>query len=103
MDKFILPLMLFISITILYSVAFTSEVITFTDVTDTVGINQTTPTWGISWGDVNADGWEDIYVSNHQYNEYYADIQTPPALFLNQRDGTFLNVNMEYGLIFRGD
>ncbi|NNC34168.1 MAG: hypothetical protein HKO09_04790 [Croceitalea sp.] len=54
---------------------------TFTDVTQNSGIK----TFGLSLsatiGDLNQDGWPDIYVSN--------DFSTPDYLFINNQDGTF--------------
>ena len=41
--------------------------------------------------DVDADGWQDLFVSNDT---------TPNGMFLNQRDGTFREVGAESGLGF---
>lgn len=49
-----------------------------------LAIDDTGETWGASWGDYDGDGWPDVYMSKHQY--------TPPALFRNNRDGSFTNV-----------
>lgn len=53
----------------------------FTDVSEEAGIS----TFGLSLsatvGDLNNDGWPDIYVSN--------DFSTPDYLFINNQDGTF--------------
>ncbi|MCU0357981.1 MAG: CRTAC1 family protein, partial [Cyclobacteriaceae bacterium] len=43
---------------------------------------------GIAFGDVNKDGYPDIYISN----DYIAN----DILYLNQRDGTFKNVTKDY-------
>lgn len=57
---------------------------TFTDVTTESGI------WGKSqghcaiWFDANQDGWPDLYVAN--------DFETPDRFYLNQGDGTFVDV-----------
>ena len=57
---------------------------TFTDVTTAAGI------WGLSqghtaiWFDANQDGWPDLYVAN--------DFETPDHFYLNQGDGTFVDV-----------
>lgn len=57
---------------------------TFADVTTEAGI------WGKSqghtaiWFDSNHDGWPDIYVAN--------DFETPDRFYLNQGDGTFIDV-----------
>lgn len=54
---------------------------TFTDVTEEAGLK----TFGLSLsatiGDINQDGWPDIYVSN--------DFSSPDYLFMNNGDGTF--------------
>ncbi|NNE03546.1 MAG: hypothetical protein HKN52_10305, partial [Eudoraea sp.] len=53
----------------------------FTDVTEEAGLK----TFGLSLsatvGDINKDGWPDIYVSN--------DFSTPDYLFINNKNGTF--------------
>ncbi|MEM7220396.1 MAG: CRTAC1 family protein [Pseudomonadota bacterium] len=36
-----------------------------------------------AWGDLNADGWPDLWVSNHHAHA--------PNLYINQRDGTFVD------------
>ncbi|MEL7377854.1 MAG: VCBS repeat-containing protein, partial [Bacteroidota bacterium] len=43
---------------------------------------------GVTVGDVNSDGWEDIYVSNDFYERDY--------LYINQRDGNFKESLPEY-------
>lgn len=55
----------------------------FTDVTKEAGIISTVLGYGlgISIGDVNLDGWPDIYIGNDFHENDY--------LYLNQRDGTF--------------
>lgn len=56
----------------------------FVDVTAAAGI------WGLTqghtaiWFDSNHDGWPDLYVAN--------DFETPDRLYLNQGDGTFVDV-----------
>ena len=57
---------------------------TFTNVASEAGI------WGISqghsaiWFDSNHDGWPDLYVAN--------DFETPDRFYINQGDGTFVDV-----------
>ncbi|MFK7957842.1 MAG: CRTAC1 family protein [Lysobacterales bacterium] len=59
----------------------------FTDVTAESKIVADGYGMGISVGDVNNDGWPDLYVSNFGPNQ----------LWLNQRDGTFREVASEVG------
>lgn len=50
------------------------------------------PQWfsgGVSVGDVNDDGWPDLYMTR---------LAAPDHLFLNQRDGTFIDVAAQVGL-----
>lgn len=75
----------FSAMILLLNVPFVAVAITsFTDVTQSAGL-----TWkqyagyGSSWGDFNGDGWLDVWISNHMYK---------PALFLNNKDGTFINI-----------
>src|SRR3954470_24912396 len=53
---------------------------TFTDVTNASGVAHSSETYGASWGDVNGDGYPDLFVSNHR---------TMKSLFKNKGDGTF--------------
>ena len=56
---------------------------TFTDVTLAAGINSTVIGYGLGvvTGDINLDGWPDIYVCNDFHENDY--------LYINQKDGTF--------------
>jgi enediyne biosynthesis protein E4 len=55
----------------------------FTEVTQQAGIHGSLISFGlgVSVGDVNGDGWPDIFVSNDSYERDY--------LYINQKDGTF--------------
>jgi hypothetical protein len=55
----------------------------YTDVTKTAGINSTVIGYGlgIATGDINLDGWPDIYIGNDFHENDY--------LYINQGDGTF--------------
>ncbi|MFD2099081.1 VCBS repeat-containing protein [Flagellimonas iocasae] len=57
---------------------------TFTDVSAQAGIANYGLTLGTTVGDLNNDGWPDIYISN--------DFSTPDYLYLNNGDGTFKDV-----------
>ncbi|MEM6767322.1 MAG: VCBS repeat-containing protein [Bacteroidota bacterium] len=53
----------------------------FMEVSTAAGVANYGLTLGVSVADLNADGWEDIYLSN--------DFSTPDRMFINQGDGTF--------------
>ncbi len=53
----------------------------FTDVTEAAGVRGFGLSLSATVGDVNADGWPDIYVSN--------DFSTPDYFYINNQDGTF--------------
>ena len=55
----------------------------FTEVTKAAGIHGSLISFGlgVSVGDIDGDGWEDVFVSNDSYERDY--------LYINQRDGTF--------------
>jgi enediyne biosynthesis protein E4 len=94
---------------------------TFTDVTVAAGLNHTDtqfgPRWSVAavWVDVNGDGLLDLFVVNYlQWNFTsepvckYHDISDycapsfykglPDQLYLNQGDGSFRDVSVEWGL-----
>lgn len=97
-----LSLIMLTIVTYVLTISYSYAGVTFTDVSEVAGISQISPTWGVSWGDVNADGWEDVYLNNHQYWPGIP-VLLPPALFLNLKNGQFQNVNTSYGLIYEGD
>ncbi len=45
------------------------------------------PSYGIAWGDVNNDGFLDVFINNHAGDRF----GPPPSLYVNQGDGTFEN------------
>src|SRR5688572_13967847 len=54
----------------------------FTDVTEKSGIHATGYGMGVATGDINNDGWTDLYLTNLGSNQMY----------LNRGDGTFVDV-----------
>ncbi|TBW27377.1 VCBS repeat-containing protein [Gramella sp. KN1008] len=56
----------------------------FTKVTNEAGVRSFGLSLSATVGDLNEDGWPDIYVSN--------DFSTPDYMYLNNQDGTFTNV-----------
>jgi Ca2+-binding RTX toxin-like protein len=53
------------------------------------GIDSTGSTWGGAWGDVNGDGYPDVWLNNHWYG-------VRAKLYLNQKDGSFKDVTAEF-------
>ena len=68
----------------------------FENVTQRAGVGGT-KVWstGTTMVDVNADGWLDIYVANSGNTK---ESNKENELFINQRDGTFVEKAAEYGL-----
>ncbi len=56
----------------------------FTDVSETAGVLKPCFPNSVSASDFNNDGWTDIYVAN--------DFEAPDLLYINQGDGTFVNI-----------
>ncbi|MEL6561179.1 MAG: VCBS repeat-containing protein, partial [Bacteroidota bacterium] len=72
----------------------------FEDITKKAGLN-TENTWstGVSMVDINNDGWLDIYVCVlGDFKIYHGN----NLLYINQKDGTFLESAAAYGLNFSG-
>lgn len=59
-----------------------SAQIAFTDMSSSAGVGQATESYGASWGDLNGDGYLDLYANNHRLQD---------SLFLNRGDGTFVD------------
>ena len=67
----------------------------FADVTDQSGIGKIPGKgMGISIADFNQDGWQDIFVANDTERNF---------LFLNQGNGTFKEVGLQYGVAYNDD
>jgi enediyne biosynthesis protein E4 len=65
---------------------------TFTDVTERAGLLKTGWASGITVGDYNNDGFEDIFVTYYGQN----------VLYRNNGNGTFTDVTQEAGLLYEG-
>ena len=65
---------------------------TFADVTQSAGISRADGAGlGVATGDYNGDGWPDVYVANDA---------TPNQLWINRRDGTFVDEGVLSGAAF---
>jgi len=76
---------------------------TFSDVSDEAGAPYDyLPTEGAAWGDVNGDGFVDLYVANYETPTAWTDgalsIGTADRLYINLGDGTFLDMTAAYGV-----
>ncbi|WP_162919985.1 FG-GAP-like repeat-containing protein [Hanstruepera ponticola] len=66
----------------------------FTDVTAAAGLpTNNIESWGASFGDVNNDGYLDLFISNRDDN-----LVQPNLLFLNNQDGTFTDISLSSGI-----
>lgn len=74
--------------------------LTLTDVTAAVGITQvpTSMAFGASWGDINNDGWLDLYISNYNTNVNQPGTTITNYLFRSDGDGTFTEVAGQLGV-----
>ena len=63
------------------------RVLAFTDVTDKSGIVANGYGMGVAVGDINNDGWPDLYVTNLGHNQ----------MFLNKGSGTFIDATVTSG------
>ena len=66
---------------------------TFTDVTDAAGLRRTGWASGVTVGDYNNDGNEDIFITYYGQN----------VLYKNNGDGTFTDVTRAAGLLYEGN
>lgn len=66
---------------------------TFTDVTQNAGVGDLSRSMGVGFGDINNDGWPEIYVAN---------FGQPNKLYLNNRDGTFTDISTQAGVAHTG-
>lgn len=75
---------------------------TFEDVSEAVGL-PVNPNWDFcaSFLDVNMDGYLDIYVGSISQNIQQVE-EFRHQLYINQKDGTFINKSIEYGFVESG-
>jgi hypothetical protein len=66
---------------------------TFTDVTERAGLLKTGWASGVTVGDYNNDGFDDIFITYYGQN----------VLYRNNGDGTFTDVTRDAGLLYEGD
>jgi hypothetical protein len=66
----------------------------FEDVTVKAGLNKLAASQAAAWTDINLDGWVDLVIGNESVPNYDRGID----LYINQKDGTFKNEAVEYGL-----
>ena len=66
---------------------------TFTDVTEKAGLVRTGWASGVTVGDYNNDGFEDIFITYYGQN----------VLYRNNGDGTFTDVTRQAGLLYEGN
>jgi hypothetical protein len=62
----------------------------FVDVAQAAGVAFGSGSRSSVWGDLDNDGWLDLYVSNNEKND---------ALYLNNGDGTFTDITLDAGVI----
>ena len=66
----------------------------FTEVTASAGLpTNNIETWGASFGDINNDGFLDLFISNRDDN-----LIQPNLLYLNNQDGTFSDISLSAGI-----
>jgi len=71
----------------------------FEEVSDRMGVENYWP-WGISVGDVNADGWDDIFITSSMNFPYRYGIN---SMLLNNRGAKFLDAEFLLGIEPRRD
>jgi len=80
---------------------------TFTDVSEAAGRPYDyLPTEGAAWGDIDGDGWVDLYVANYETPTNWTDGVLAQGnldyLWRNNGDGTFSDISEASGIRFMG-
>jgi hypothetical protein len=74
----------------------------FTDITFEAGMtNVIGPSQTAAWADVNGDGLLDVFVGREQSGDYAENI-ADSSLYMNNGDGTFVDVAQQAGLAYPG-
>ncbi|MFT4787469.1 MAG: cytochrome c peroxidase [Paraglaciecola sp.] len=81
----------------------------FTDATDIAGVRKGYWGWGACFADFNNDGWLDIFHTNGMRTGQIAQespvgqfYQDPSRLFINNQDGTFREMALDWGITHSG-
>lgn len=69
----------------------------FVEVTASAGLSEFAATKGLSWGDLDGDGWIDLYVCNY-VNAIPGSSTARNRVWRNNGDGTFTNLAAAWGL-----
>ncbi len=64
---------------------------TFTDVAGSIGISDAVISWGLTWADIDNNGYEDLFVA-------VSGQSTSCVLYQNNGNGTFTNITTQAGL-----
>jgi hypothetical protein len=86
MSKFRHALRLLAFCGVMLPTAFAAAAILFEDVSSQAGVDVRGESYGASWGDLNGDGYPDVFVSNHRQQ---------PSIFLNKGNGSFYRIGPE--------
>lgn len=72
---------------------------TFSEVSQQLGMSEVSMSMSASWGDVNQDGWIDLYVMNYIDD---TDVCLPNYFYINQEGKGFVQVAANYGIDDQG-
>jgi enediyne biosynthesis protein E4 len=60
-------------------------------------VSEKSTTWAMNFSDLNLDGWEDLYAAAGSLGQEMSPEPQPNALFVNGRDGRFLDLSAPSG------